>query len=164
MALEIERKFLVDKDTALEICKGSESVMVTQGYFLSNSGITIRVRIVDGAIKLDNPIAKCVKAYLTIKGPSNGIMCDEYEYQIPVDDANEMLERFCGDRVIRKIRNYINVGKDLWEVDIFMARHYGLCLAEIELADEDEEVILPEWLGEEVTKLKEYKNYYLATH
>jgi adenylate cyclase len=112
----------------------------------------VRVRITDDK-----------KARLTVKGPPKGISRDEFEYDIPVEDARKMLD-FCGGHVVEKNRYIEQVGDHTWEVDEFLGRNKGLWLAEIELSDEDEPFERPDWAVREVSEDKKYKNSYLARH
>ena len=147
MGTEIERKFLV-RDTAWRQA-GSRTTTIVQGYFAAEQA-TIRVRIEDD------------DAYLTFKGRTVGITRSEWEYAIPRADAEELIECFCGSRLIRKVRHYVDVGSHTWTIDEFSGRHEGLCLAEIELQDVDEPFESPDWLGEEVSDEPRYYNEVLA--
>lgn len=147
MGVEIERKFLVDhaKWEQLSKPKGTD---YSQGY-ITDDPATIRVRIAGE------------HAYLTIKGTSVGFTRNEYEYEIPVVDAHELLESFAGERV-EKIRYEIPVDDVVWEVDVFKGANEGLVIAEVELNSEDHLINIPEWVGEEVTGNKKYYNSRLA--
>ena len=147
MGKEIERKFLVEGDAWREAA--SRSTKIEQGYFRAEDA-TVRVRIEDE------------NAYLTIKGATSGITRGEWEYPIPVTDAEELLEGFCGERVIRKVRHYLMVGEHEWVVDEFSGRHEGLLLAEIELEHADEDFQRPTWLAGEVSSDSRYYNQVLA--
>ncbi len=148
------RKFLVDIDNAnFE----PETVnVIIQGYIPSSNGTTLRVRIVGE------------KAYLTLKSLTKGLTKaftrDEYEYEIPLKDAVQMLDEMCDQRVIMKERYEIPFKGKLWEVDIFFAENEGLVVAEIELESEDEEFELPDWIGKEVTDDKRYYNALLISN
>lgn len=144
MALEIERKFLVDK-TLWEQIKVGEGVRIIQGYLLSSPEKTIRVRI------------KGDKGFLTIKGKTEGISRLEYEYEIPVSEAEDLLFRFCPKR-IDKIRFEIDFKGFTWEVDEFKEPNTGLILAEIELQSEEGVFALPGWITKEVSGEQEYYN------
>lgn len=144
MYLEIERKFLVSGFNT----EGLRYKKMKQAY-LSNEGCTLRVRIADD------------KAYITIKGKTSGISRAEFEYEIPMEDANAMMNLAIYPPII-KTRYYAEVGGKTWEVDIFEGENEGLIMAEIELSSENEEFILPEWAIEEVTGDKRYYNAYLA--
>lgn len=147
MGVEIERKFLVEGDSWK--ASADEGLVCRQGYLHATEDKTIRVRVI-GA-----------KAYLTIKGATTGITRSEFEYEIPVVDANEMLA-LCGDAVVEKKRYFITHGGMVWELDIFSGANEGLILAEIELESEDQPFDLPDWVGKEVSNDPRYYNAYLA--
>lgn len=143
LSMEIERKFLVDKvHWALQA--KPEGQKIKQAYLVNSPEKTIRVR------------TKGTKGFLTIKGPTVGISRAEYEYEIPVHEAEELIQQFAV-QYIEKIRYEITVGKHKWEVDEFGGKLAGLMLAEIELAAEDELFERPEWVTLEVS---EDVNYY----
>lgn len=148
MALEIERKFLVNGNFKDEAFAHEE---IVQGYLSSVAERTVRVRI------------KGDKAFLTIKGmgDESGISRFEWEKEISVPDARELL-RLCEPGVIDKIRYYINSGEHTFEVDEFRGDNEGLIIAEIELSSEDESFGKPIWLGKEVTGDMRYYNSSLS--
>jgi len=148
MGVEIERKFLV---VGGEWRLGAIGIPYAQGYLSRGSGRTVRVRIA-GA-----------EAFLTIKGPVSGISRQEFEYPIPVEDARAMLPLSDGP-VIEKKRFMIPHGAHVWEVDEFEGENAGLVIAEVELADEKEEVDPPPWVGQEVTGDPRYYNSNLTVH
>ncbi len=150
MNLEIERKFLV-KGEFIHLAERYE--VIEQGYLSTEPSRSVRVRL------------KGHKAYLTIKGKSNqsGTTRFEFEKEITVEEAIQLLE-LCSDEIIKKIRYYLKAGKHTYEVDVFAEQNKGLILAEIELNDEQESFIKPEWLGQEVTGDKRYYNLYLSEH
>jgi CYTH domain-containing protein len=150
MGYEIERKFLVKGDYKPQ---SFERFSVRQGY-LSLSGISaIRVRIKGG------------KAFITVKSAltEGKIKRHEWEYEIPVEDAAEML-LLCESAVVEKTRHLVDYGGHLFEVDEFSGDNEGLVIAEIELEDENEPFDRPEWLGDEVTGTARYYNSYLSRH
>ncbi|MEN6324099.1 MAG: CYTH domain-containing protein [Proteiniphilum sp.] len=150
MGYEIERKFLVRGDYKADAYK---NMIIRQGY-LSLSGISvIRIRI------------KGEKAFVTIKSAlvEGKIKRHEWEYEIPTEDAEEMLQ-LCEDGLIEKKRYLVKVGKHTFEVDEFFGKNQGLLLAEVELESEDEPYEVPEWLGPEVTGNVRYYNSYLSIH
>lgn len=150
MGYEIERKFLVNGDYKSQ---AYQSMPIKQGY-LSLSGISvIRVRI------------KGEKAFVTIKSAlvEGKIKRHEWEYEIPVEDAEEMLQ-LCEDAVIDKTRYLIRAGKHTFEVDEFYGDNEGLLIAEVELEREDEPFEMPDWLGPEVTGNVRYYNSFLSIH
>lgn len=150
MAQEIERKFLVDGDFRSEAFK---AVRITQGYLSSVPERTVRVRVKDD------------KGYITVKGvgDESGVSRFEWEKEIPVDDARELL-RICEPEVIDKTRYLVEVGTHTFEVDEFYGDNEGLTVAEVELSDPNEAFGKPSWLGEEVTGDKRYYNSFLSGH
>ncbi len=147
MGQEIERKFLVTGDA----WRGApKRVASRQGYLKSGKGATVRVRVMGDGAKL------CVK------GGGGGIERDEYEYEIPVEDAEEMLANLCVGDIVRKTRHYIKHMGLLWEVDEFHDANEGLVVAEVELESADQEIPLPSWVGEEVSHDRRYKNAALS--
>ncbi|NDV95615.1 CYTH domain-containing protein [Dysgonomonas sp. 521] len=148
MALEIERKFLVNGDFKQYASAYEE---VVQGYLSSVTGRTVRVRI------------KGDKAYITIKGKSNesGVTRFEWEKEISITDARELL-KLCEPGMIDKVRYYIRSGRHTFEVDEFHGENEGLIIAEIELSSEDEQFEKPNWLGKEVTGDRRYYNSSLV--
>lgn len=148
MPKEIERKYLVKDSHFLEGLKGKS---IVQGY-MADTPLTTRVRIKED------------KAFLTLKGPTTGMSRDEFEYAIPLEDAQAMLSNYCGNRVVEKVRYEVVVGAHTWEVDVFSGAHEGLVVAEVELSDEDESFVRPSWIGEEITFDGRFTNAYLSTH
>jgi len=144
MATETERKFLVKSEFRHLAVKEIE---IIQTYLSLDPDKTIRLRIADG------------KAFLTIKSRSDkgSISRNEWEFLIPVSDANEMMQ-VCLPGKIVKTRYLIPAGKHTFEVDVFHDKNDGLIIAEIELSSEDEQFEKPYWLGEEVTGKSEYYN------
>lgn len=149
MAMEIERKFLVKDATWKNHALG---VLYRQGYLLAEKGCTIRVRVVDQG------------GFLTIKGRTSGLSRSEYEYPIPVQDANEMLDRLCLKPLIEKYRYRVEHAGLVWEVDEFLDENRGLILAEVELQEEGQAIALPPWIGEEVSHDPRYYNANLVRH
>lgn len=147
MPLEIERKFLVRDDS----WRGhfQKRSVLRQGYLVAGPGITVRIRT-DGE-----------QAWLTIKGPAQGISRNEFEYSIPEADAEKLLG-LCEQRVVEKTRHIVPHGRHVWEVDVFAGANQGLVLAEIELASECESLDLPSWVGDEVSGDPRYYNAQLA--
>ncbi|MGQ8336741.1 CYTH domain-containing protein [Sunxiuqinia sp. A32] len=146
MAVEIERKFLVKEHLLPE---PAEKIEMVQGYLSDDKERTIRIRISDD------------KAYLTIKGKVTGISRPEFEYEIPIDDAKEMLKLSVFPPV-EKIRNIIIDEGRKWEVDFFHGVNEGLIVAEIELLNEADQISLPNWILKEVTGDQRYYNSRLA--
>ncbi|QKG80763.1 CYTH domain-containing protein [Tenuifilum thalassicum] len=148
--MEIERKFLVDKKAWEELAK-PEGIRIIQGYLSTNPSKTIRVRVISD------------KAFMTIKGETKGISREEVEFEIPINKANELIEKFCNN-VIEKTRFLIDFKGKTWEVDKFEGNNAGLLLAEIELNSENEDFEIPSWILTEVTSDYRYYNSYLSEH
>jgi len=149
MAKEIERKFLVKDDT----WRGQDvGKRYRQGYLSTVKERTVRVRTVGD------------KGFITVKGITVGATRAEYEYAIPLADANEILDKLCERPLIEKTRYCIPQGALLWEIDEFEGENRGLVMAEIELKDEKQIVALPGWTGQEVTGDPRYFNANLVAH
>lgn len=148
MAIEIERKFLVKHALWSEVEKGTGKYYV-QGYIPTEPGATVRVRIAGE------------KAFLTIKGPTKGIAKSEFEYEIPVTDANQLLSELCPRQIV-KYRYEVGYNGKRWEVDEFLGENEGLIVAEIELTHEAENFDLPHWIDQEVSDDKRYSNANLC--
>lgn len=144
MAKEIERKFLVENSNfkAFSTCKHE----IMQGYLSRRIDATVRVRVMDN------------KAFLTVKGRNHGVVRDEWEYEIPVDDARDMLQRCAEGSVISKTRYIVPFEGHTWEVDVFHGCHEGLAVAEIELPEANSPFALPPFVGQEVTGNPRYYN------
>lgn len=149
MAKEIERKFIA-KNAVLKLLPQCERQSIVQGY-LHEKGMTSRVRIVDGS-----------SAWLTFKGPRQGLARDEFEYPIPLADGLQLL-RYCDARVLRKTRHTVPFAGWSWCVDVFHGELTGLVLAEVELPSEKAKVTLPPWVATEVTLDKRFSNKNLAS-
>lgn len=147
MATEIERKFLVIGD-AWRV--GAPSAPSRQGYLSFGPKASIRVRVMGG------------QASLTIKEAVQGSSRAEFEYPIPVDDANDILDTLCQGAVVEKTRHWIQHDGKAWEVDEFKGANAPLVIAELELDDVGEEFARPPWLGEEVTDDARYYNASLS--
>lgn len=147
MAREIERKFLVRNDSWKT---GLQGVSCCQAYLATDERVTVRVRILGDA------------GYLTVKGKTVGLSRDEFEYPIPVTDALAMLETLSTGGWVEKIRYSVKAHGMFWDVDEFLGANAGLVLAEVELEHEGQEVVLPDWVGEEVTGDDRYYNSRLA--
>ena len=143
---EIERKFLVKSKKWKPSDNG---IKIIQGYLSDDPARTIRVRIADD------------KAFLTIKGKSEGIKRSELEYEIPVDDA-QVLMRMVLNKPVEKTRYKQNYQGFTWEIDVFEGENRGLLLAEIELEYESQMFERPSWAEEEVSEKKQYYNSYLS--
>ena len=149
--LEIERKLLVKEGDAFKSAAFSRT-HVQQGY-IPCQGCTIRVRIRDQ------------KAYLTIKGRprAGGFARYEFEKEIEVEEARQLL-RFCRGGIIDKHRYLVNSGAHVFEIDEFHGENEGLLLAEVELQDEEEDFIKPDFIGKEVTGDHRFHNTSLLTN
>lgn len=157
MASEIERGFLIaDMDALYAAINGVEPKNVFQGYLSVDPDRTVRVR------------TKADKAYFTVKGRGEGIKRPEFEYPIPMQDAEQMLGMCIG--YVKKERYTFSAGEDqygislFWEVDFFKDKNSGLVVAEIEFKHTNSQFIKPVWLGEEITDNPAYRNASLAMH
>ena len=147
MGLEIERKFLVNRSLWQPPDSG---ILYRQGYIYTHNGNTVRMRIAGD------------RGYVTFKGKSQGMARSEFEYEIPLEDAREMLDTLCDRPLIEKIRYKLKIDNLIWEIDDFLGDNQGLLLAEVELNSENQEIILPHWIIEEVTQDSRYYNSNLA--
>jgi adenylate cyclase len=145
MAIEIERKFLVVNDS----WRSAPAVYFCQGYLNRDKARTVRVRVAGD------------HGYLTIKGISQGASRAEFEYEIPLADAKQLLG-LCDGPLIEKYRRNIEFKGMIWEVDEFLGDNSGLVVAEIELGSETQAFAHPDWLGQEVTGDDRYYNSNLA--
>jgi adenylate cyclase len=147
MPVEIERKFLVVDHGWRGNTVGQR---FCQGYLARSDGLTVRVRRAGP------------QAYLTVKGEPNGIVRPEFEYEVPVEDAEAMLKALCVRPLIEKTRFLVRYEGFVWHVDEFQGGNAGLILAEVELERPDQPVPLPPWVGEEVTQDPRYRNSRLV--
>lgn len=143
MAVEIERKFLLKNDNWKAVADNGTAIK--QGYLNSNKERTVRVRIYGN------------KGILTIKGKNNNLTRKEFEYNIPIEEAEELL-LLAEKPIIEKVRHIVSYEKNTWEIDVFDGENKGLVVAEIELKSENEEFIVPEWISEEVSNNPKYYN------
>ena len=144
MAKEIEKKYLVKNDNYKCL---SSVTYIQQGYITTKKEGVVRVRVKDS------------EGYITIKGQNQGAVRLEYEYEIPVSEAKEIIENLCQKPVVEKKRyTYKADDGHLWEIDEFFGENEGLVVAEIELSTEDEEYVVPDWIGEDVTFDMRYYN------
>lgn len=150
MAKEIERKFTIINDSWKQAV--SRSSRFRQGYMGTDDKASVRIRLEDD------------KANLNIKSATLGIQRQEYEYEIPITDANEMLDTLCHKPLIEKTRHYVQHQGKTWEIDVFEGDNQGLLVAEIELDSEDENFTLPDWAGEDVSHDTRYYNVCLVSH
>lgn len=148
MGIEIERKYLVAGDGWRDLVVRTEQLR--QGYLTAGGGVTVRVRTVDDRV-----------GYITIKSGGSALARAEFEYEIPIADARQMLGYSRGAQ-IEKIRHSLNLAGGDWVVDEFEGRHTGLVIAEVELESPAGAPELPDWLGDEVTGDPQYYNSSLA--
>ena len=145
--MEIERKFLVNKDLWRPKSKGH---LYRQGYLSEVKERVVRVRVaVD-------------KGFLTVKGVTEGFSRLEFEYEIPIEDAHQMLDTLCETPLIEKNRYKEEHEGMLWEIDVFLGENEGLVLAEVELKRETGQFSLPAWIDKEVSEDPRYFNVNLA--
>lgn len=149
MAKEIEYKFTVVNE---EWKNKSTSKNYKQGYLSIERGRTVRIRLEDNEAKF------------TIKGEKMGPEGAEFEYNIPLEDAENILENLCLKPLIEKKRFFVNYSGKRWVVDEFIGDNSGLLLAEIELDDLNEHFEKPTWLGRDVTDDPKYKNANLVSY
>lgn len=149
MGTEIERKFLVTGGQYRDLATGKR---YRQGYLSTDKERVVRIRVVED------------QAWLTIKGKTLGVSRAEFEYEIPVADAVDMLENLCQQPIIDKTRYRLESGEHVWEIDEFHGVNDGLIVAEIELQEENEPFDKPAWLGEEVSGDPRYFNANLIAH
>jgi adenylate cyclase len=147
MGKEIERKFLVINDAWRT--QVHRSAQYAQGYLNEPVSCSVRVRIEDN------------EARLNIKRVQIGASRDEFEYGIPMADAEKLMTMVLGPTVT-KTRHFVQVGAHEWEIDEFSGDNTGLIVAELELDREDEPFEIPSWLGKEVTDEARYYNVFLA--
>lgn len=150
MGLEIERKFLINAETWRDDVV--KRVHVRQGYLANTERCSVRAREADE------------RGFLNLKSMTLGMNRDEYEYEIPVDEARTILDTLCTGPLIEKVRHYVPYAGHTWEIDVFEGSNAGLVLAEVELASPDEAFVRPPWLGREVTDDIRYYNVTLVEH
>ena len=148
MPIEIERKFLVLNDSYKREALGHSHIQ--QGYICSNEGRAVRVRIRDD------------RAYLTIKGPTpeGGLSCYEFEKEITLEEGRQLM-RLCEPGIIDKVRWLVKSGEHTFEIDEFFGDNKGLVMAEVELSTVDDDVLIPAFIGKEVTGDPRYFNSHL---
>ncbi len=147
MGKEIERKFLLKNEQWRGLAEGT---LYRQGYISTDENRAVRVRVIGE------------KGFLTIKGRQEKLLVRlEYEYEIPLADANELLDKLCDRPIIEKYRYKIPFAGMVWELDEFLGENAGLFVAEVELSHESQTVELPDWVGDEVTEDPRYLNVNL---
>jgi len=144
---EIEHKYLVDY-VAWQALSKPAPVLIIQGFIARSPESTVRIRI------------KGNKGFITLKGKTVGITRTEFEYEIPLQDAENILNEFT-DKQIRKNRYEIVIQDHIWEVDVFEGALKGLILAEVEVKSEEEKFELPDWVTEDVSRNPDYYNSVL---
>ncbi len=147
MGVEIERKFLISGSG----WRTPHPTYICQGYLNRDKNRTVRVRV-NGDFGV-----------LTIKGITTGSRRPEFEYEIPIHDAKELLS-LCDGPIVEKNRHIVLDGSLKWEVDEFLGDNEGLVIAEVELVSEDQLIAIPEWVGTEVTDDSRYFNSNLAVN
>lgn len=150
MAVEIERKFLLKNSSWQD--HADQGTRFSQGYLPGSKQASVRVRI-EGE-----------RAFLNIKSATTGILRQEYEYEIPLDEATEILDTLCEKPLITKIRYHVKYVDHVWEIDVFEGDNQGLVVAEIELRSKDEIFALPGWVEKEVSDDVRYYNVNLVKH
>lgn len=150
MGIEIERKFLVANDSWRN--HADTGTVYRQGYLIGAKQASVRVRI-EGD-----------KAFLNIKSMTLGVTRQEYQYPIPVDEANELLNTLCEKPLVEKTRYKLPYAGHEWEIDVFAGENTGLIVAEVELTSEHESIELPPWVGIEVSEDPRYYNVNLVKH
>jgi adenylate cyclase len=148
MGLEIERKFLVRSDDWRAQVATRE--LLRQGYLTSGSQCSIRARVAGE------------HAWLNIKARKSGMTRLEFEYPVPLTDANQILNELAQGSILEKYRHRVPAGELVWEIDEFLGANAGLIVAEIELPSEETSFDRPAWLGDEVTEDERYYNFNLA--
>lgn len=148
MGIEIERKFLVNSPPLESWGEGFD---IKQGYLARGLNAMARVRVYGK------------KGFLTIKGQTKGISRQEFEYEIPLQEAEELLNLCEGGTIIKK-RWKVHIEQHIWEIDVFAGENEGLIIAEIELNKVDEFFKTPSWLGVEVSDDPRYFNSALSRH
>jgi len=146
MNIEIERKFLVIGNNWKNL--GSKK-KYRQGYLSTNKQGTVRIRTIEN------------QGFLTIKGKTSGISRKEFEYEIPLQDALELL-KMCRETPLEKYRHTVKLDNFTWEIDEFLQENQGLVVAEIELETENQQFEKPDWLGEEVSEDPKFYNAQLV--
>ncbi|MEO5643408.1 MAG: CYTH domain-containing protein [Bacteroidia bacterium] len=150
MIIEIEHKYLVKAERWKQVTP-FKIVPIRQAYLSKDPEKTIRIRVAGD------------KGFITIKGKSVGASRPEYEYEIPLAEAEELIKNFCNN-LIEKTRHYVLYENKTWEVDIFEGLNSGLIIAEIELNAENEEYSKPDWIDHDVTTDKKYANSNLTVN
>ena len=149
MATEIERKFLLSSDAWRASVQAR--TLLRQGYLANNGRCSVRVRVAGGDV-----------GWLSVKGMTPGLARAEYEYPVPLPEANAMLDALCGRPFIEKYRHIVHWHGHDWEIDEFLGDNAGLVVAEVELERVDEVPEMPPWVGREVTQDLRFYNFSLV--
>ncbi|HGO8233669.1 CYTH domain-containing protein [Neisseria meningitidis] len=149
MPIEIERRFLIENDNWRQYA--DEPLLLKQAYLSVEKERTVRVRIVGQ------------QAWLTLKGYISELSRSEFEYEIPLADAEKMMETMCPFKMGKR-RYPVRWGGSLFEIDVFLGENAPLVVAEIELPDENADFDRPDWLGREITSDGMFTNAYLSRH
>ncbi len=154
MAKEIERRFLVQKDRWQTVGRDLVSSIcpIRQGFLSTVKERVVRVRVAGE------------EGTLTIKGLTHGFSRAEFEYAIPLADAQVLLDELCEQTLIEKIRHRVQYAGLVWEVDEFLGANQGLLLAEVELTDEQQAIVFPDWIGQEISADPRYFNANLSAN
>lgn len=150
MGIEIERKFLIRDDRWRQ--QVERSTRMRQGYLTSDARCSVRVRVAGS------------QGFLNIKSGTLGIQRSEYEYAIPLTEAEEILDTLCEKPLLEKTRHFVHHGQHVWEIDEFAGENTGLIVAEVELRHPDEPLACPDWLGEDVSHDIRYYNSQLVRY
>lgn len=151
MGIEIERKFLLKNDNWKSLV--TATLRIKQGYLQSGLETSQKSSV---RIRTSNQLAN-----INVKSVDLNIVRQEFEYDIPLPDAEQMLATLCGDVIIEKTRYEVPYASHLWEVDVFAGSNAGLQIAEIELGSVEEAFERPDWVGDEVSGDERYYNIYL---
>ncbi len=162
MGVEIERKFLIiSEHWRHEVLSYKRLV---QGYLSTARQCTVRVRSEHPLGPTSSGPTTQGRAWITIKGPVQGVTRSEFEYEIPTSEAAELLTQFCRDSIIDKVRYLVDFEGKTWEIDEFQGNNFGLMVAEVTLTHEAERFTPPDWLGREVSHDPRYFNSNLSKH
>lgn len=148
MPSEIERKFLVQDDGWRQLAR--DPVRIRQGYIIGSTNASVRVRV------------SGERAWLNIKSATVGVTRAEFDYEIPLSEAEQLIDTLCVRPLIEKTRYFVDHAGHCWEVDVFEGDNAGLVVAEIELGSEDEPFERPPWAGKEVSQDPRYYNAALV--
>ncbi len=154
MGIEIERKFLAGNGGWRDAV--GKSVHMAQGYINDLAMVESGAQKASVRVRIEGD-----KAFLNLKSRQLGTTRQEFDYEIPANDARELL-KLCVGGLVEKTRHYLEHAGHLWEIDEFAGENAGLVVAEIELDSADEAFALPAWAGKQVTESLRYYNLALA--